>query len=33
MYLCVTIPLTRVVDGLQWRAIRARGTPLALGPR
>lgn len=32
-YLCVTIPLTRFVDRMQWRAIRDRGSALALGPR
>jgi polar amino acid transport system permease protein len=33
LYLCVTIPMTRLVDRLQWRTIRARGSALALGPR
>jgi polar amino acid transport system permease protein len=33
LYLCVTIPLTRFVDHLQWRALRERGSALALGPR
>lgn len=33
LYLCVTIPMTRFVDHLQWRAIRERGPALALGPR
>jgi polar amino acid transport system permease protein len=33
VYLCVTIPLIRVVDHLQWRRIRQRGTVMALGPR
>jgi len=33
LYLCVTIPLIRVVDHLQWRRIRQRGSALALGPR
>ena len=33
VYLCVTIPLIRVVDHLQWRKIRERGSALALGPR
>jgi polar amino acid transport system permease protein len=33
LYLCVTIPMTRVVDHLQWRTIRERGGALALGPR
>ena len=33
LYLCVTIPLTRFVDRMQWRAIRQRGGALALGPR
>ncbi len=33
LYLCVTIPLTRVVDRLQMRSTRARGGMLALGPR
>jgi polar amino acid transport system permease protein len=32
-YLCVTIPFTRFVDRMQWRAIRQRGGALALGPR
>ncbi len=33
LYLCVTIPLTRVVDRLQARSIRERGAAVALGPR
>jgi polar amino acid transport system permease protein len=33
LYLCVTIPLTRVVDHLQARSLRERGGLLALGPR
>jgi polar amino acid transport system permease protein len=33
LYLCVTIPLTRVVDRLQARSLRERGGALALGPR
>jgi polar amino acid transport system permease protein len=33
LYLCVTIPLTRVVDHLQVRSLRERGGLLALGPR
>jgi polar amino acid transport system permease protein len=33
LYLCVTIPLTRVVDRMQRRARRERGGMLALGPR
>jgi polar amino acid transport system permease protein len=33
LYLCVTIPLTRVVDRMQARAMAARGPALALGPR
>jgi polar amino acid transport system permease protein len=33
LYLCVTIPLTRVVDRMQRRARRERGGLLALGPR
>ncbi len=33
LYLCVTIPLTRVVDRLQSRSMRDRGAALALGPR
>lgn len=32
LYLCVTIPLTRVVDRLQARSVRERGAALALGP-
>jgi polar amino acid transport system permease protein len=32
-YLCVTIPMTRFVDHLQWRTLRQRGAVLALGPR
>jgi polar amino acid transport system permease protein len=33
LYLCVTIPLTRVVDRLQSRAQAQRGAALALAPR
>ena len=33
VYLCVTIPLIRIVDHLQWRRIRQQGSVLALGPR
>lgn len=33
LYLCVTIPLTRIVDRLQLRSVRERGAALALGPR
>jgi polar amino acid transport system permease protein len=33
LYLCVTIPLTRIVDRLQARRVRERGAALALGPR
>ena len=33
LYLCVTIPLTRVVDRLQARNRRERGAAIALGPR
>jgi polar amino acid transport system permease protein len=33
LYLCVTIPLTRVVDQLQWRSLRERGALGVLGPR
>jgi polar amino acid transport system permease protein len=33
LYLCVTIPLTRIVDRLQARSVRERGAALALGPR
>lgn len=33
LYLCVTIPLTRVVDRLQSRSARERGAAFALGPR
>jgi ABC-type amino acid transport system permease subunit len=32
LYLCVTIPLTRFVDHLQIRSLRARRALLALGP-
>jgi polar amino acid transport system permease protein len=32
LYLCVTIPLTRIVDRLQARNLRERGAALALGP-
>jgi polar amino acid transport system permease protein len=33
LYLCVTIPLVRFVDHLQWSSLRQRGALLALGPR
>lgn len=33
LYLCITIPLTRVVDRMQVRTMRQRGAMLALGPR
>lgn len=33
LYLCVTIPLTRVTDYFQERSLRERGAVLALGPR
>jgi len=33
LYLCVTIPLTRLVDRLQSRAQSQRGAAIALGPR
>ena len=33
LYLCITIPLTRLVDRLQVRTMRQRGALLALGPR
>jgi polar amino acid transport system permease protein len=33
LYLCVTIPMTRFVDHLQARTLRARGPSFALGPR
>ncbi len=33
LYLCVTIPLTRVADYLQARSVRQRGGFVALGPR
>lgn len=33
VYLCVTIPLIRIVDHLQWRRIRQQGSLMALGPR
>jgi polar amino acid transport system permease protein len=33
LYLCVTIPLTRIVDRMQRRSMRERGGVLALGPR
>jgi polar amino acid transport system permease protein len=33
LYLCVTIPLTRMVDYLQARSRRERGSAMALGPR
>ena len=33
LYLCVTVPLTRIVDRMQARSVRERGAQLALGPR
>ena len=33
LYLCVTIPLTRLTDHFQERSLRERGAVLALGPR
>ena len=33
LYLCVTIPFTRIVDHLQLRQVRRQGGALALGPR
>ena len=33
LYLCVTIPLTRIVDRMQARTLRERGSALAMGPR
>ncbi len=33
LYLCVTVPLTRITDVLQERSLRQRGAVLALGPR
>ena len=33
LYLCVTIPLTRIVDRMQARSVRERGAAVALGPR
>ncbi len=33
LYLCVTIPMTRITDHLQARSLRERGALLALGPR
>ncbi len=33
LYLCVTIPLTRIFDHMQARTLRERGSALALGPR
>jgi polar amino acid transport system permease protein len=33
LYLCITIPMTRIVDRLQARSRRERGGVLALGPR
>jgi polar amino acid transport system permease protein len=33
LYLCITIPLTRLVDRMQTRTMRQRGALLALGPR
>jgi polar amino acid transport system permease protein len=33
LYLCVTIPLTRIVDRMQMRSMRERGGLLALGPK
>jgi polar amino acid transport system permease protein len=32
LYLCVTIPLTRIVDRPQIRSMRERGAMLTLGP-
>ena len=32
LYLCVTIPLTRIFDRMQARSVRERGGALALGP-
>ena len=32
LYLCVTIPFTRIVDHLQLRQLREQGGVLALGP-
>lgn len=33
LYLCVTIPLTRFLDHLQWRSVRQRGPSFVLGMR
>ncbi len=33
LYLCVTIPLTRIFDHMQARSVRERGSAMALGPR
>jgi polar amino acid transport system permease protein len=33
LYLCITIPLTRLVDRMQVRTMRQRGGLIALGPR
>jgi polar amino acid transport system permease protein len=33
LYLCITVPLTRIVDRMQARALTERGAMLALGPR
>ncbi len=33
LYLCITIPLTRIVDRMQARSLNQRGAALALGPR
>jgi polar amino acid transport system permease protein len=32
LYLCVTIPMTRIVDRLQVRSLRERGAAVAFGP-
>ncbi len=32
LYLCVTIPMTRIVDRLQVRSLRERGGAVAFGP-
>jgi polar amino acid transport system permease protein len=33
LYLCITVPLTRIVDHMQARTVRERGAAFALGPR
>jgi polar amino acid transport system permease protein len=33
LYLCITVPLTRIVDRMQARTLTERGAMLALGPR